>query len=787
MNTRVREGRTALAITVLMIASFAVPVILWENTSSLAQQGAPSPSGTAPAVQLYNPSDYQARPQISDEPADQNGGDSTREYHFTAAVTNAPPNPLVEFFAVQGSNPPFFLGTGTFTQGLGAVELRTDLPDSFTSEGPDAASGNPNANLGDATIRAILYANNGANEVARDEQAVRFNQRNRIVDNNPDTPEDREDDPERAAETVEITYPVHGRDFGLFRRSSGGATGVVEVQWSDGADNIQVYYSTSPPDVDPNWTSCGTESTSAQTGSTASARNGVRCTLVNNDQPESVTGIAAVAMDNEIPVGSGTSQSVANSGDAHRVRGYSQVPNAVLITVPDNNGAAAGDATPDDCSGLIVATVRDDEGQPITGVNVDVHARGPTDNLAFNTEPDEQDDLDPSQPDDSKAPDNHPTESGRRCDANNTIATGDLQGVHAAGGGQPDRKHIESVNQTQDDGDFVFRLWSEAAGATRLTAWAENEDDDRFCQTEVSGTEDVQWGTGGTAPAQDTAEPPPCPNPSPTPSPTGSTTGPTPTPTPTATPTATPTPTPTQTQTGTATPTPTPTPTPTGTHTGTATPPPTPTPTAGTTAGTTPTRSETETTLEASRSRQTFGKTVTLSGTVTSDDEACTTFADVEILRDVVGGEDAFVPFAESDTDQNGAFTESFRVDRSANYVAQVVETATCESSTSTAQPVLVRVRVSLRLSDDQVRRGQRVRITITSSPCPATARDRLLLFRAIEGQFGKSGDKRSNGDCAATFRRRIRSDTVFQGRWPKQAPEFLAGKSRSKAVRLTD
>jgi hypothetical protein len=94
-------------------------------------------------------------------------------------------------------------------------------------------------------------------------------------------------------------------------------------------------------------------------------------------------------------------------------------------------------------------------------------------------------------------------------------------------------------------------------------------------------------------------------------------------------------------------------------------------------------------------------------------------------------------------------------------------------------------VKVGLRVSDSKVRPGTRVRLTITTAPCPATARDRVLLFRAIEGEFGKVGSKRTNDRCVKSFRRRVGDDSVFQARWPKQAEEFLAGKSRSKVVRV--
>lgn len=207
-----------------------------------------------------------------------------------------------------------------------------------------------------------------------------------------------------------------------------------------------------------------------------------------------------------------------------------------------------------------------------------------------------------------------------------------------------------------------------------------------------------------------------------------------------------------------------------------------------TAASTSPAQFERDVTLEAQRNRVLFNRNVTLSGAVESDAAApttCTQFVDVDILRDVVGGPSEFELFATEQTDADGTFSHSFRADVGASYVAEVDELAQCDAATSEPEPVLVKVKVSLRVSDSNVPRGKRVRFTIKTAPCPETARDRVLLFRAIEGEFGKVGSKRSNDRCTKSFRRRVRNDSVFQGRWPKQAEEFLAGKSRPKVVRV--
>lgn len=193
-------------------------------------------------------------------------------------------------------------------------------------------------------------------------------------------------------------------------------------------------------------------------------------------------------------------------------------------------------------------------------------------------------------------------------------------------------------------------------------------------------------------------------------------------------------------------------------------------------------------TLETQKPRVGYNGNVTLGGTVETDEEgpeSCVEFVEVTILRDVLGGADEFETFATVQTDANGAYSHSFKADVSANYVAQVDEVLACAAATSEAVPVLVKVKVALKLSKNRVRKGGRVRFTIRTAPCPDTAGDKVLLFRAIDGKFGKTGKKRTNDSCRTRLSRRIRSDSVFQARWPKQAEEFLAGKSRPKVVRV--
>jgi hypothetical protein len=780
LETRVKEGRTALAITVLLIATLTVPSLIAGGAFSLAQsQQSPSPTGTAPTIELVNPSDYEGTPVLSDKdnnPGNDSSGDDPNDekYHFNAWTRNAPNNATVEFFIVQGSNQ-ISLGFGQ-NQGNGVFDLYSGIPDNL-SETTNAATA--------ATVRAILYS---GGELDRDEQAVTINQVNDEEASEPALMQG-ERRASRAAETAEITYPVNGGGVGFFGRTGQPKAAHIELRHSRtaaeglglednaGPENIRVYYTVSHRGTDPDWKECGTDETQAQ------AADGVRCELLSGDQPEWVTGIAVVTMDAEAsPTAPGgqDAENVHNAGDAHVATGYTQNPAAVAITSPTGSTATG-------CSPLIPVLVSDQIGRKIVGAPVDVHAQGPTDALAFNTEDDEDEPDNDAQPDPhpNDQPENHSTEQGRQC--SDGALSEENQGEHEEAGAQPDRKHIESTNGTDATGRFVYQMWSNAPGGTTMTAFVDMDDDDFFCATEVSGNGILTWGTGGpNAPQPGGPDIQTCPATQSGSSSTGtasrtsgSTSPSSTTPTNTASQTTT-SPTSTASR-STGSPTSTASQS-TGSPTGTGT-------TSGTggTTATTPQRATVEVTLETSQARKTFGKSFTLSGSVSSDNAACTDLVDVQILRDVLGGDEEFELFAQETTDTNGAYSMTDRADRSANYIAQVSESSACEDATSEPQPVLVRTKVTLILSRTKVPEGGRVRFTIKTAPCPATARDRVLLFRAIDGEFGKAAGKRNNQRCVAKIGRRINESSVFQARWPKQRPDLLAARSRSKAVRVTN
>lgn len=770
LETRVKEGRTALAITVLLIVTLTVPTIVVGGGFGLAAaQQSPSPTGTAPTIELVNPSSYNGTPVISDKDNNSandgsNDDPNDEKYHFNAWTRNAPNNATVEFFLVDGANT-ILLGPGT-NQGGGVYDLFTGIPDIATEDD-------------EVTIRAVLYS---GGELDRDEQPVVVNQ---DTESNPQGEAvlmQGEKRATNAAETTEIKYPQNTGPVGFFGRPGQPKAATIEVTHSKtgsssaGPEDLTAYYTTSHRGTEPAWEECGTET------QTESA-NGIRCELADGDQPEWVTGIAVVTIDEESGAtapGQLMGTDTPNSGDAHVAVGYTQNPTGVNVGSPPGSTATG-------CSPLIPVTVTDQAGRKIVGAPVDVHAVGPTDSLAFNTETAEQSQTDQTKPDRNDPPENHATEQGRKCADGSP--SGQNQGVHAEAGPSPDRKHTESTDGTDGNGQFVYQMFSNAPGGTTMTAFVDMDDNDRHCATEASGNGIITWGSGGpnaplpagpeeqvcssSASASSSASGSPSRSASTSPSQSASSASPSgsassASPTATASRSGSPTVTPSQTS-------------PSSTATGSQTP------TGTGTTSSSPQQAAVEITLETSQPRKTFGKSFTLSGSVSSDNAACTDLVTVRILRDVVGGEDEFELWAQETTDANGAFSATDRADVSASYIAEVLESAACDDATSAPQPVLVRAKVVLRLSRNRVSEGGKVRFTIKTAPCPLTARDRVLLFRAIEGTFGKAGRKQTNQRCLATITRRVDKSSVFQARWPKQTPQLLAGKSRSKAVRVTD
>jgi len=437
--------------------------------------------------------------------------DGTDEaYHLVAWVSSVPANPRVEFKYQRSGEQEQLIGTGTQTAIADTFDrkwLKSEMPADGTY-----------------TLRVLLFS--GSTLVAQDSQTININN---TAPPSPPTSGDTD-----VPSAVEIVYPVNGGNVGFF--TSGGATAAqIDVTTSPDADVVTVYYTTSSPGSDPVYQECGGPE------DVDDAEDGIPCVLQGSDTPEQVRGIAAVAADeNEVGLAD------PDSADAHRANGYTQDPFSLILTPRTQQVNLSGTSTTFPCSDFIIAKVFDQFGRRVVGANVDVHAAGPSDRLAYDDPGTTNDDSSPHKAPDQNA---HTTEPEANCEGTTPTSfnSASLQGDHEVGGGS-DIKHIESTGGTAENGEFRFRMASGASGVTQISAWADEDGNDVFCSAEPNDEAAIGWGqapgsaTGlpaeqtscprPTTPATGTQSPsasPTSPSPSPSsPSPTSSSPSPTP-------------------------------------------------------------------------------------------------------------------------------------------------------------------------------------------------------------------------------------------------------------------
>ena len=402
----------------------------------------------APTIELLNPSGYTATPQLSGK-ADVNGA-----YHLVAWVSDVPANPLVEF-EIIGVQTPTSTATVTATQASSdTFEGDFAIPSAFSD--------------GQYILRAIIYENftGPGTGTERDtaEQVVTINNSDVI--------------PPPQAETLEITYPENGGEFGFYTPPGKATAGVIAGTASANARQVRVLYTTTSAGSAPAWKDCGS-------GPVATDRSfRARCTLETGTSLSSVRAVAAVANETAPPVPPNAAADEA--GDAHRVVPFAQEPTTVSFE------PSAIQQEPARCQALVVQ-VADQDGQPIAVANVDVHAVGPTDQLRFATQAGTNSGF--QSPDKGHGG----TETTARCAATDSEGT---QAEHSVPGGN-DLKHIESTTGTNNAGEFTFVLRSDDMGGTQVNAWADDVDDDSRGLGEASGNGRIGWGQAPPPPQQE--------------------------------------------------------------------------------------------------------------------------------------------------------------------------------------------------------------------------------------------------------------------------------------------
>jgi hypothetical protein len=486
LNAQRRLARTILALLVALLLAFVMFASDPMSAISLAQ----TPTNTATqqyAINFLNPSGHSE--ELSDQ-GDGSTGETADSYHLVAWVNQLPPNATVEFRYndPNQNNNETTIGLATQTAIPDTFEFHWVLPDDVT----DRTTG--------FTMHAVLFS--GGTEVARDtESDIAFNN----ASPNPPNPQS-----EDRGGTVEITDPTNGGQLGFFTPRDRNTNAVIEVSASADTFDVTVYYTTSAPGSEPAWRSCGTQEAPDH-------EDGVRCTVNAADDASQVTAVGASVTNSD------TSK---DSGDAHRITPYEQIPTSMSL-LPAQQNEIAQDA----CSGPLTATLNDQNGEPIADANLDAHAVGPTDALGF--------DGPAGNPPEAAG---HNSEAAWDCStavpppaspadppqAPPDRSDPEQQGDHNLP--DADRKHLE--NTSNDSGAWSFQLYSPDRGGTQITVWSDIDETDTHCTSEVNADASVGWLEPAPAVTGVPEETSDCPSPSPSspgPSPSESTPGPTPT------------------------------------------------------------------------------------------------------------------------------------------------------------------------------------------------------------------------------------------------------------------
>jgi len=441
--------------SVLLLA--LIPIVSLMATSTVSAQEAEAPRAS---IQMLNPSAYGDVVVASARDLQDHG------YHLVTTVDEVPPQPHVRF-EIESED------TGRRRIGIAA------------QEGPDTFGLHwlipPEEDLesGAYTLRAILFSN--GKQIAEDSMGITVEQSRPTVTLDHAT-----------SEVLGVYQPPGDEEVW---------NTILNYTYSSGSEIVAFFYSMSPPGSEPEWTGCGSVRVSSSLGAGAEEPRSGRfvCELGEGEDATKLTSVAAIATDDPYPLPrTGDALLFGDaSGDAHRVLPYRQAPMLVRLSV---DGPLQYQT--DKCTEQIVASVSDQNGRPVAGANVDVHATGadPTDGragLRFDVS------RGSGGTDDNQAPDqNHQDETEAwSCKPRQAAGPAELlgpgpsgtQGNHRRPGGG-DTRHIEATEPGSNAGGrFRLRLFNDQAGGAQITAWADLDGDDAYCAREPAGHLALGW------------------------------------------------------------------------------------------------------------------------------------------------------------------------------------------------------------------------------------------------------------------------------------------------------
>lgn len=272
---------------------------------------------TTPTIKLMNP-DATTSAEIS---AKDDTEDTT--YHLAAWISNPPPSPTVQF----SYQPEDGVEQDIVCADTGSPDATPVTADTYDCDWSLAGIED-----GGGTLRAKLYS--GVSKVVEDAEEVTI---------------------DATGQTVEIVRPRHGEQAAFQTASDGTVGTTIDVRTSgpgtpegdEGTQRVTVYYSISPPGVEPAFEECGSKDTTGGTQDT------VTCTMADDDpatpqkenDPARVTAIAATAGDTDEGPEPGVctepdvllcDQEDLDAADAHRVfvAGATPTPTETGIQTP---------------------------------------------------------------------------------------------------------------------------------------------------------------------------------------------------------------------------------------------------------------------------------------------------------------------------------------------------------------------------------------------------------------------------------------------------------------------
>ena len=655
-------------------------VVFAQPGSRAFGQTAPTPTPGGPSIQFLNPSSGTSL-ELSTKP------DPTATFHLVAWVNALPPSPSVEFkYKSSQAGAEETTIPGSVTQvGEDTFELTWDLAGAGP-EGPDDVGPTGITRGTSGTLKAVLSS--GGTEVARDEETVRINQQTPPACPPPDTANNRACEDEAQGNTVELTYPVNGGGLGYYipNPGQGPVNSVFDVTSSEGTGNVQSFYTVSRPGTEPQWRPCK-RGTSSASETRAESADGIRCEYDAADNASRVTAVAVRATDTHMSL-TGTEASNIDAADAHRSLPYDQDASKVLLL------PAAQEAETGRCSPVITARVVDQAQPPrkIADINVDVHAAGPSDGLSF-------DDSNGTYSSTNKAPENHPSESAVDCETATNPPFSESQSDHEIPNAS-DIKHIESLTDTSDAGEWTFALYSPDVGDTQFSVWADEDGNDKYCSNEAFGHGSTGWDTDAPTPVGLPGEESVCPRPLPS--------GSVPTPTPASSPSGTPT--------------------------------------------FSPTPQEQRTlTLAVKESEATAGGTITLGGQLfASGGINCIDNEFIQITRRDQGTRSA-EPLTTAQTNTNGRFEVDVTVNKSADYQATAPSHDLCAEAFSSPVSTRVHVRISIRANDVTPVRFDTIKISVSVRPNHRGTK--VVLQRRVFGRWIRLDAKKLAANSVAIFK----------------------------------